>query len=110
VIAAGLKQPYLAMMSQTWSSPANNAKLDTLLAASTSEKAKLTIAGTSHNDFTMLPLLTPLAPALGLKGPIDGERGMQVITDYLVAFFDHYLKGTGTVNLPGFPEVTFEAR
>ncbi len=110
VIRAGLKQPYLAMMSQTWSTPANTAKLDTLLAANAGDSAKLTIAGTSHFDFTMLPLLTPLAPALGLKGPIDGERGMAINTAYLVAFFDHTLKGTGSVNLTGYPEVTFEAR
>ena len=110
VIQAGLKQPFLAMMSQTWSSPSNNALLDQLLAAGTGDDAKLTIAGTSHNDFTMLPLLTPLAPALGLKGPIEGERGMAINTAFLVAFFDHYLKGGGAVDLPGYPEVTFEAR
>ena len=110
VIDGGLTQPYLAMMSQTWSTPANSAKLDQLLAANAGDSAKLTIAGTGHFDFTMLPLLTPLAPALGLKGPIDGERGMAINTAYLVAFFDHYLKDSGTVNLAGYPEVTFEAR
>jgi len=93
VLDAGLRQPFLAMMSQTWSSPDNSALLDTLLAAGTGDQMTMTIAGTSHYDFTMLPLLTPLAPALGLKGPIDGQRGMQIITDHLVAFFDHYLKG-----------------
>ena len=110
VIAAGLTQPFLAMMSQTWSTPANSALVDTLLAAGSGDSAKMTIAGTAHYDFTMLPLLTPLAPALGLKGPINGERGMQVITDYLVAFFDRYLKDTGAVDRTGYPEVTYEVR
>jgi predicted dienelactone hydrolase len=110
VLEAGLRQPFLAMMSQSWSSPDNSALLDTLLAAGTGDQAKMAIAGTSHYDFTMLPLLTPLAPALGLKGPIDGQRGMQIITDYLVAFFDHSLKGTGTVDRPGYPEVRYEVR
>ncbi|MCJ7710770.1 MAG: dienelactone hydrolase family protein, partial [Chloroflexi bacterium] len=110
VIEGGLRQPLLAMMSADWSSPANDALLDTLLEAGISDNQKMTIAGTNHYDFTMLPLLTPLAPALGLKGPIDGARGMQVITDHLVAFFDRNLKGAGTLDRAGYPEVTFEVR
>jgi hypothetical protein len=59
-----------------------------------------------------LPLLMPLAPALGLKGPINGQRGMAIITDYLLAFFDHTLKGQAQPLLdgpsPNYPEVTFE--
>jgi hypothetical protein len=62
----------------------------------------------------MLPLLTPLAPMLGLKGPIEGYRGMQIITDYLTAFFDQALKGQPSPLLAGsstsYPEVTFEKR
>jgi hypothetical protein len=65
-----------------------------------------------HYDFSMLPLLTPLAPALGLKGPIDRQRGMAIITGYLLAFFDHTLKGQARPLLdgpsPGYPQVTFE--
>jgi predicted dienelactone hydrolase len=110
VISAGLRQPYLAMMSEDWSSPENDARLDTLLAAGSGDSGKMTIAGTSHYDFTMLPLLTPLAPALGLKGPIDGARGMQIITDSLVAFFDQHLKGAAGLDRSAYPEVTFEDR
>ena len=63
-----------------------------------------------HYDFTLLPLLTPLAPALGLKGPLSAERVLPITTNYLVAFFDYYLKGTGAVALAGYPEVSFEQR
>lgn len=115
VLAAGLRQPYLAMMSAQWSTGRNSGLLDTLLAAGSSDNYKMVIAGTKHYDFTMLPLLTPLAPALGLKGPLNGERGMQIITDYLVGFFDFYLKGEGAVAVlegPGdaYPEVVWEVR
>jgi predicted dienelactone hydrolase len=110
VIEAGLAQPFLAMMSQTWSSPANDALVDRLLGAGSGDRAKMTIAGTGHYDFTLLPLLTPLAPALGLKGPIDGQRGMQIVTENLVGFFDRYLKSGGIVNPAMYPEVTFETR
>ena len=110
VISAGLRQPYLAIMSEDWSSPANDALLDTLLATGSRDNEKMTIAGTNHYDFTLLPLLSPLAPALGLKGPIDGARGMQIITDSLVAFFDQHLKGGGGLDRSTYPEVTFEDR
>jgi predicted dienelactone hydrolase len=110
VLAAGLRQPFLAMMSEQWSTGENNALLDELLAAGSGDNYKMVIAGTKHYDFTMLPLLTPLAPALGFKGPINGERGMQIVTDYLVGFFDAYLKGTGSAAREGYPEVTWEAR
>ncbi len=109
-LAAGLSQPFLAMRSAAWSTAVNDARLDTLLAASSGDAYVMTIAGTKHYDFTMLPLLTPLAPALGFKGPINGERGMQIITDYLVGCFDFYLKGVGAVARDGYPEVTFAER
>jgi hypothetical protein len=51
-----------------------------------------TILGTRHHDFSDLPLLSPLAPLMGLKGPIKGERVVKIINDYLVAFFDQTLK------------------
>ncbi|MCC7358782.1 MAG: dienelactone hydrolase family protein [Anaerolineales bacterium] len=110
VIAAGLSQPFLAMMSADWSTPENTARLDTLQAAGTGDNYRLVLAGTRHFDFTLLPLLTPLAPALGFKGPLSAERVLPITTNYLVAFFDSYLKGQGAVDLPGYPEVSFETR
>jgi hypothetical protein len=52
----------------------------------------LSINGTAHYDFSDLPLLSPLAPRLGLKGPINGKRVTGIINDYLLAFFDGTLK------------------
>jgi dienelactone hydrolase len=114
VIAQGLAQPFLFMRSQVWATPQNDALLNTLYAGAHTDVYRLTIAGTMHYDFTLLPLLTPLAPLLGLKGPINGQRGMAIITDYLLAFFDHTLKGQAAPLLDGpaenYPEVTFEHR
>jgi len=74
----------------------------------------MTIQGTAHYDFTDLPMLTPLAAQLGLKGPLSGPRVLRIIDDYLLAFFDQYLKGQpATVlrpQLPAYPEVQFSPR
>ncbi len=51
------------------------------------------IEGTAHYDFSDLPLLSPLAPVLGLKGPINGKRVTTIVDDYLLSFFDMTLKG-----------------
>lgn len=54
------------------------------------------ITGAAHYDFTDLPLLTPLAPQLGLKGPIDGKRVTTIVNDYLLSFFELTIKGKAT--------------
>jgi predicted dienelactone hydrolase len=112
VIAAGLPQPFLFMLSEPWATGNNQPLLDRVYAGLQQGGYRMTIRGTRHYDFTLLPLLTPLAPALKLKGPIDGQRGMQIVTDYLLAFFDKHLKGESKPLLEGpsaaYPEVLFE--
>lgn len=64
----------------------------------------ISFAGTAHYDFSDLPLLSPLAPRLGLKGPITN--------DDLLSFFDITLKGlpTGLFEEPNrkYNEVRFK--
>jgi hypothetical protein len=114
VLAKGVAQPFLFMRSQVWAAGPNEPLFNTLYAAGQGDEYRVAIQGTKHYDFTLLPLLTPLAPALGLKGPIEGRRGMAIITSYLLAFFDHYLKGQPAPLLDGpaaaYPEVVFERR
>ena len=111
-LAAPLAQPFLFMRSEVWASEDNDIRLDAILGNLQGAGYHATILGTRHYDFTLLPLLTPLAPALGLKGPLEGQRTLAVITDYLVAFFDHHLKHLPQTLLDGpseeYPEVEFE--
>ncbi len=53
----------------------------------------VSIDGTTHYDFSDLPLLSPLAPQLGLKGPINGKRVTPIVNDYLLSFFEMTLQG-----------------
>jgi hypothetical protein len=66
------------------------------------------IEGTAHYDFADLPLLSPLAPQLGLKGPINGKRVTVIVNDYLLSFFDMAMNN-GSSNLfdnpSPYPEV-----
>jgi predicted dienelactone hydrolase len=101
LIAAGVSQPFLFFRTEEWASGPNDARLDQLRAASSAETYRLTLLGTRHYDFTMLPLLSPLAPVLGLKGPLNGQRVLQINTDYLIGFFDQYLKNQPSALLTG---------
>ena len=66
---------------------------DPFYSSSTDTYGATYIEGTAHYDFTDMPLFTPLAPQLGLKGPINGKRVTLIINDYLLSFFDLTLKG-----------------
>lgn len=96
VQARGLTQPLLVFFSQSWSDltdSQNNRLFDEFLPKVDTSVGVATILGTRHYDFTDLPLLSPLAPQLGLKGPINGKLVVKIINDYLVAYFNQELKG-----------------
>lgn len=114
VVPGPLRQPFLFMRSEVWATGANDARLNELYTGMYSDAYRMTIRGTQHYDFTLLPLLTPLAPYLKLKGPLDGARALRIETDYLLAFFGRYLRGEPSALLGGasraYPEVIFEKR
>src|SRR5215213_2962971 len=72
------------------------------------------VPGMFHLNLTDIPLLTPLAPRLGLSGPIGAQRAHSIINAYSLAFFDRHLKSQPATRFDGptkrYPEVTFETR
>ena len=99
VIDAGVTQPSFFMFSQGWADDVtsrNNELFNRFYPHVHNSLGVITIAGTKHYDFTDLPLLSPLAPQLGLKGPINGKRVVTIVDDYLLTFFESTLKGKGS--------------
>jgi len=95
----GVSQPSFYLFNKVWADDLdshNNRLFNPFYNKSAETYGALFIKGTSHYDFTDLPLLSPLAPQLGLKGPINGKRVTLIINDYLLSFFDMTLKGTPT--------------
>jgi predicted dienelactone hydrolase len=96
VLAGGLSQPAFFMFSQRWADDVdsrNNVLFQDFLVDAPGTLGVISIDGTAHYDFSDLPLLSPLAPSLGLKGPISGKRVTAIINDYLLSFFNGTLKG-----------------
>jgi predicted dienelactone hydrolase len=93
---SGVTQPFFFLFSQQWTDDLgskNNTLFDNFYSHLPTPAPVVTILGTRHYDFSDLPLLTPLAPQLGFKGPINGKLVVKILNDYLVAYFDQQLKG-----------------
>ena len=72
------------------------------------------VPGMFHSNFTDIASWTPLAPWLGLAGPIDEQRARGIINACSLAFFDRHLLGRSAPLLDAaskkYPEVLFESR
>ena len=103
ILEMALTQPALILHSEDWYSPdqpdRNYDLIGTMVEKAENDVVEIALLGTRHYDFTSLPLLTPLAAQLGLKGPIPGTLGLEIINAESVAFFDLYLKGDESINL-----------
>ncbi len=91
VIESGIPQPSFFMFSQSWASLAeskNNQLFNQFYPEVSNSKGAIFIEGTKHYDFSDLPLLSPIAPQLGLKGPLSGELVTTIVDSYLLEFFE----------------------
>lgn len=55
----------------------------------------LTVADAKHMNYSDFAFLMPVAQYLGMFGPVDARAMNDVMNDYVLAFFDRYLKGEG---------------
>jgi hypothetical protein len=125
VVQAGLRHPSMwitrpadTMRLENWSEADIAQTLTTMQAVFNKEPAGdgyyVSVPGMFHVNFTDAPYFTPLAPLLGFAGPINAQRGFDIINAYSLAFFDQHLEGHPATLLDGptkqFPEVLFSSR
>jgi predicted esterase len=108
----GLSVPALHIFSEAWTSNENLVRFAPLAGQSAPAPLVLTVRGSAHYDFSDLPLLSPLAHQLGLKGPINGKRMTSIVNTYLLSFFDQTLRNEDSSLLKRptseFPEVLYQ--
>jgi hypothetical protein len=114
VLEKGVTQPAFFMFSQRWTDDVNsrnNELFKKFIPNVGNSLGVISIDGTAHYDFSDLPLLSPLTPQLGLKGPINGGRVTTIIDDYLLAFFEMTLNNEPSdlfaASATQYPEVRF---
>ena len=96
VLDSGVTQPSFFMFSQHWADDVdsrNNELFHRFIPHVSDSLGVISINGTAHYDFADLPLLSPIAPQLGLKGPINGKLVTTIVNDYLLSFFEATLNG-----------------
>lgn len=97
VIAEGVTQPSFFMFSQGWADDTDsksNGLFNQFLPNLKDNLGVISIDGTKHYDFSDIPLLSPIAPQLGLKGPLNGGRVTEIVDAYLIDFFELTLKNS----------------
>ncbi len=108
---SGVQQPFLFLFSVKFPTQRNTELFGRLLSHSAHAR-EITITGTAHYDFSDLPLLSPLAPYLGLKGPLNAGRVLSLDRTLTLALFDQALRGGSGQVLsgpsPDFPELQFD--
>jgi hypothetical protein len=100
VLDDGIRQPAFFMFSQRWADDVdsrNNELFRRFIPQVSESLGVISIDGTAHYDFSDLPLLSPLTPQLGLKGPINGRRVTTIIDDYLLSFFEMTLRNENQI-------------
>ena len=113
VLESGISQPVMAIFSQGWYDDWENKERGFEQFYTNSEGWKLLtfLEGTTHFDFSDVPAFSPLAPYLGLKGPLNGKRVLDIVRVYSLAFFDQTLLGEPSSLLDGpseeYPELIF---
>ncbi len=95
VIESGLPMPSFFMFSQAWADitdSKNNRLFREFNPRNQINLGAIVIEGTRHYDFSDLPLFSPIAPQLGLKGPLNGKRVTEIVNGYLLDFFEMTLR------------------
>lgn len=90
ILNTGISQNALFMFSQEWiedKESRNNITFKQFFEKLGPLSHVIEILGTSHTDFTDLPLLSPIAYQLGLKGSIDRDRMNVIIDSFTYIFF-----------------------
>lgn len=111
VLSQGPEQPFMFISSPDWLGETNKTRGEAIFAGLTQDGYELTLANTAHYDFTDLALLSPLTPQLGLSGTINSRYSLEIQNEYLLAFFNRYLKGEEEPLLTApspYPELTIE--
>ena len=100
VIRSGVSKPSFFMFSELWAEDQesrNNILFHEFRANAIDNKGVIEISNTKHFDFSDVPLLSPIASHLGLKGSLKGKRVIKIVNSYLLDFFEMTLNNKPSV-------------
>ncbi|MDX9692425.1 MAG: dienelactone hydrolase family protein [Acholeplasmataceae bacterium] len=106
-IDKGLLIPSLYIRSETWETGVNNTTLNTLINQSSFQPLLYQIDGTTHYDFTMVYMYSPVTKYIGFSGSIDGKYLNSILKSMMTTFFNNTLKDDemSEINIDSWKEV-----
>lgn len=109
-LSGELDVPSMFIRSDPWRELENDQVLRGLVERSNRRSYWIGIQNTVHSDLTVIPVLSPLAGRLGLRGSMPAAQVFAVVDHYLVEFFDRHLLEVGGRELTEAPPagVSFE--
>lgn len=113
LLTPGLDQPFMFISTPGWLGSENKARGLAIYNRLSNGGYNLSLENTGHYDFSDLALLSPITPQLGLSGTINSYDSLAIQNEYIVAFFDQYLRGMEreVLERPSpYPELTIEKR
>lgn len=101
-----LNVPYLALAS-----PANRPFFEHDLLTSRAPYYALSVDGAEHSNFTDVSAFVPLFEWLGITGPIEGGRVIEIMNVVSGRFFDAWLRDgrAGDLDFAEFPDISAES-
>ncbi len=90
-IEIGLSIPTLFLRSEMWETGPNNAILYELIENSELRPLLYQIDGTTHYDFAMIYMYSPLTKHIGFSGELDSEYLTAMLKTMITNFFDETL-------------------
>jgi predicted dienelactone hydrolase len=98
-IEKGLKIPALFLRSGQWEVGLNNKNLNSLIDKSSGPIALYQINDTTHLDFTMVYMYSPLTKYINITGKLDGRAASSIQRDFIQSFFDKNLKNNKSIDI-----------
>lgn len=97
-IENGLTQPILAISTENALGQKNQQRLERLFNNNQNTAWWLTIANSTHYDYTDFPHLSPITRWMGMSSRVKPMELTQTINDYTRSFFNHHLQdGAGAL-------------
>lgn len=106
-IAKGLDMPSLFIRSGAWETGNNNENLYSVINHSSASSILYQIDGTTHYDFAMVYMYSPLTRLIGFSGSVDEKQLIVILKTMITDFFNQTLKhdANSAIDISGWKDV-----
>jgi len=96
MLSLGMKVPTMFFRSSQWAGGINDSFVKILASNPIYSPRIYEISGSKHQDFTMIYIYGPTTRLNGLSGDLPGRESAAIQQDFILQFFDSYLRNQAT--------------